>query len=312
MSFRFLPAFQATYKSVWVLLLLLAVLIVSNSAYSQQSDEHSIDFIKILQYAKLAESTYQTESVIRKQAYSKNYSLTHYGFIPGIGIAYFLITDDLAKKQILAVRGTSNIENAFVDVALKLTVDKYTGIPLHNGFSQAAQAIYAEIKSQLKTDYVIDTTGHSLGGAVAVILAMYMDVDKYKVGSVITFGQPKVTNVFGAGKFQYLDMTRVVTPRDLVPLVPFLDPVDINDIDIYWHLGREIVLQEGNVYSVLQGSGSMMRATKFTQEPLSEKNLVNHQMTLYLKMLETKISNAKQVPFKHSLNLFNLFGGDEK
>ncbi len=297
------------FKQCVIFLVLL--LGMQNLVLAEQVDQDIIDFKDLQHYAKLSAIAYETETTVRQQSFSDDYKLTHYGVIPAMEIAYFLLTDHTARKQQLVVRGTSNVENAFVDVALKLTMDKYTGVPLHNGFSQAALAIYSQVKAELNRDYIISTTGHSLGGAVAVILAMYLDADKYQTGHSVTFGQPKVTNVAGADKFRHLNITRVVTPRDLVPLVPFIDPMDINDIDIYWHLGKEIVLQEGDSYSVLQGVGSMMRATRFTQKPLSEDNLKNHQMVLYLSMLENKVLNAQQVPFTHSLNLFNLFGGEK-
>ena len=238
----------------------------------------------------------------------KNYTLSHYSSIPDIEISYFLLTNELSKTHIIAVRGTSNIENAFVDIALKLTMDEHVGIRLHNGFSQAAQAIYKEIKPKINADYLINTTGHSLGGAVALILAMYLDNDDFNTGQVITFGQPKVTNIPGANKFQHLNITRVVTPKDLVPLVPPFDPVDIKNLDIYWHTGREVILFPDTTYATLQGISSMLRATKFTQEPLSENNLKNHRMTLYIELINKKIPSAKLVPFKNDFNLFNLFG----
>lgn len=272
--------------------------------------QHPVDFEEIKQYAIFSDFTYLTASDIRKLNFSKNYSLSHYGNIPEIKISYYLITNDITKTQIIAVRGTSNIENAIVDVALKLTLDRHAAVYLHNGFSQAAQAIYTDIQPHLKSDYVISSTGHSLGGAVALIIAMYLDVDKFVTGQIVTFGQPKVTNIAGANTFKHLNVTRVVTPKDIVPLVPPFDPVDFNNLDIYWHLGKELILLAGTDFSILEGLNSMIRATKFTQEPLDENNLKNHQMTLYLQMLDNKIPTARMIPFKNSLNLFNSFGSD--
>ena len=293
--------------------LVLVIISVTGKVFATaQSPHDSINFRVIKEYAGFSNATYKTESQIREFSSIKKYTLTHYSNIPEIEVSYFLATNDIAKTQIIAVRGTSNVENAIVDVALKLTPDKIAGVRIHNGFSQAAQAIYKEIKPQLKTDYVINTTGHSLGGAVALILAMYMDIDKFNIGHVITFGQPKVTNIAGANRFQNLNVIRVVTPKDLVPLVPPIDPVDINNIDIYWHLGKEVILLPDTNYAVLEGINSMLRATKFTQEPLSENNLANHQMSLYIALVDKKLSSAKLVPFKTSLNLFNLFGSEEQ
>ncbi|MDA3868897.1 MAG: lipase family protein, partial [Gammaproteobacteria bacterium] len=240
------------------------------------------------------------------------YRLSHYSNIPEIEVSYFLVTDDVAKTQIIAVRGTSNVENAMVNAALKLTLDRHLGIRLHNGFSQSARAIYAEIKPLLKTDHVISVTGHSLGGAVALILAMHLDVDDFTVGKVITFGQPKVTNIAGTNAFKHLDVIRVVTPKDLVPLVPPFDPMDLYDLDIYWHSGRELILLADSTYALLEGVNSLLRATRFTQELLNDKNLQDHQMPLYMLLLDKKIPAASLVPFTNSFNLFNLFGAEEK
>jgi len=289
----------------------LIIIGITGTAFADTDPtQKSVNFSEINKYAIFSSTAYQKSPAIGQNGSLKNYKISHYNNIPGFEISYFLATNDVTKSQVIAVRGTSNIENALVDIALELTTDKRTGIRLHNGFSQTAQAIYSEIKSQIKTDYVIDTTGHSLGGAVALILAMYLDTDNFNVGKVVTFGQPKVTNIAGANKFQHLNIIRVVTAKDLVPLVPPFDPVDLKNIDIYWHPGKEVILLADNTYAIIEGIESMMRAIKFTQEPLSENNLQNHQMNQYLKMVAKKIPSARLVPFNNSFNLFNLFGSE--
>lgn len=272
--------------------------------------QNPVNFSEIYNYAHFSSAVYRTIPNIDKVNSLQDFTITHYGNIPGFEITYILATNEASKKQVIAVRGTSNVENAFIDIALKLVQDNHTGIRLHNGFSQAASAIYTEIKPILKNDYVINTTGHSLGGAVAVILAMYMDMDNYKIGKVVTFGQPKLTNISGANKFKHLNLIRVVTQKDIIPLIPPLDPVDLNDLDIYWHPGTEVILLPENTYAITEGIESMLRAIKFTQEPLSEKNLENHQMSLYMTMLKTKLTSSRLVPFKSSLNLFNWFDSE--
>ena len=189
-------------------------------------------------------------------------------------------------------------------------VDQNTGAALHQGFAYAAKQVYAELKPLLKPDYKIQVTGHSLGGAVAVILAMYLDSDDFNIGQVVTFGQPKVTNLSGADKFKHINLIRIVTPHDLVPLAPPFDPLDIRNLDVYWHAGREVILLPGTQYAILEGTDSMLRATKFTQKPLSQDNLGHHQMSLYLELIQTKTTASELVPYKTDLNLFNLFGSD--
>jgi hypothetical protein len=131
---------------------------------------------------------------------------------------------------------------------------------------------------------------------------MYLQNDGYQMERIVTFGQPKVTNITGSKKLDSLEIWRVVTPRDLVPLVPPLEMADINNLNIYWHSGREIILLEGKQYSIATGIDSMLRATKFLAEPLSEKNLQHHMMSHYLALIEAKTSDAEWIPYKNDFS----------
>jgi triacylglycerol lipase len=265
-------------------------------------------FTDIKLYADMANAAYMPEQDAQKIITAHGYQIDHYSSVPGVEVNYFIATNDTLKQHIIAVRGTANVENAIVDISLKLLPNEHTKIALHQGFAQAAEGIYKALLPALNKDYEISLTGHSLGGAVAVILAMYLDMDKYNLGPIITFGQPKVTNVGGALVFGHLDVTRVVTSQDLVPLVPPLDMMDINSVDIYWHLGKEIVLLEGSDYASLEGVKSMMRATKIINTSLSQENLEHHKMTGYLEHITRKSEESKLVPYDTSIDLFKLFG----
>lgn len=290
------------------LALILLILCPGKQIIAEQSSKPIIDFIDIKQQAVLSNAAYLSENRISQSGLPAGYSLDLYHNIADIQISFFLASNEELNTQTIAIRGTSNIENAMLDLALKLVLDKTTNLYLHQGFSDAARQVFSELKPFLKDGYQINTTGHSLGGAVALILAAMLEGDGFKVNQVVTFGQPKVTNLSGAAKFQHLNIVRVVTPEDLVPLVPLFDPLDINNLDIYWHAGKELILLEGNQYAILQGVNSMLRATRFTQQALTEANLQHHQMQVYLQLLETKLETAEEVVYETSLNLFNLFG----
>jgi len=141
---------------------------------------------------------------------------------------------------------------------------------------------------------------------VAVVIGMYLDSRGYKVDQIDTFGQPKVTNIPGSMKFSHLNILRFVTPDDLIPLVPPLDPMDLDNIDIYWHLGQEVILLPGQDYSRIGVLNSMMRATKIVTSKLGEKNLNQHRMTTYLQAIESKLQAAEEVPFKGDITVQDL------
>lgn len=294
------------FKFVLLLLILCSGIQVS----AAQDSTQKFDFIDIRQQALLASAAYLPENKIRNSVLPPGYTLDLYHNLADIQISFMLASNEALNTQTIAVRGTANIENAMVDLALKLVLDKSINISLHRGFSNAARQLYNELKPFLKKDYRINTTGHSLGGAVALILAAMLDDDGFKVNQVITFGQPKVTNLSGASSLDSLDIIRVVTPKDIIPLLPLFDPLDFNNLDIYWHAGKELILLDGNQYAVLQGVNSMLRATRFTQQPLNEANLQHHQMQVYLQLIDAKIETAEEVDYENSFNLFNLFGNE--
>ncbi|MCK4825863.1 lipase family protein [bacterium] len=265
------------------------------------------DFATIKKYGLLASAAYEGRAEAQASCESQGYEFTYYGTASGVEVAYFLGTNHANRTQIIAVRGTANVENAFVDADFKLMLDEHTSNMLHSGFAASSAAVYKSVKSKLKRNYTINTTGHSLGGAVAMVLAMYLDQDEFKVGKVITFGQPKVTNITGAKRYNFMNITRVVTPKDVVPLVPPFDPTDIKNADLYWHSGEELILLQGEEYSVASGIPSMLRTVQFFKETPGEQNLQNHFMTLYLDLIEKKVASAKKVPYKTGISLFDMF-----
>ena len=73
----------------------------------------------------------------------------------------------------------------------------------------------------LYPDYAVKTTGHSLGGAIAQLIAMMLTKKGYQV-SMINFGQPRVgDDAYAAFVEQKLPkMWRHVHHKDTVPHIP--------------------------------------------------------------------------------------------
>jgi hypothetical protein len=57
--------------------------------------------------------------------------------------------------------------------------DRQLDIDLHTGFYLAAEDVYQAIAPHLHKNYQTRLTGHSLGGAIAVILMMFLKEENY-------------------------------------------------------------------------------------------------------------------------------------
>lgn len=264
----------------------------------------SIDFLNLQAKAQLSALAYEQPNKIIQTLENMGYQLIRQSQLPETQVSYFLVKKK--NEQVLVVRGTANLENVLVDLDMKLKLDSQLNIQLHQGFALAAQAIYQDVKLSLDSSTPIITTGHSLGGAVALILAMHLANDEYPLTQSMTFGQPKVTNVTGASQFSNLAVTRVVTPLDMVPLVPALSPLQLQELDIYWHIGEEVILMAGQEYAITGGLKSMLRASKFIDKAPDESNFEDHKMNRYLHLIQQKIEGAKQVPYVTGINLFGF------
>jgi hypothetical protein len=141
----------------------------------------------------------------------------------------------LAKSQasdgaepilILAFRGT---ETVYADIKADLRADLIRdpdGHRVHRGFYEAFHAVKAEIEKDLSQHKGLPVyiTGHSLGGALAILAAKYIASDS--LGACYTFGGPRV------GDFNFADsiktpIYRVVNAADGVPRVPPSWAVDV-------------------------------------------------------------------------------------
>ncbi|MFC0050462.1 lipase family protein [Rheinheimera tilapiae] len=97
----------------------------------------------------------------------------------------------------------------------------------HQGFSAQANVILADLKAQHPTaglERSLWITGHSLGGALAVLLALQLSkISGFKLAGLVTFGQPKVgdAQLTQAITQQLLPFyRRYVNQRDIVPKLP--------------------------------------------------------------------------------------------
>jgi len=144
-------------------------------------------------------------------------------------VAFEVIQDN--GISIIVIRGTANTSNMLSDIDIRLVSDARTGIRLHKGFRDVAVNImqiidtsttsskFNVVQAQTLTyplEHTVHVTGHSLGGAVAQIIGMWLH-KRGKNVQVFSYGSPKVSD-------QVLDSQpthwRVVRLSDPIPLSP--------------------------------------------------------------------------------------------
>jgi len=143
-------------------------------------------------------------------------------------VAFEVIQDN--GISIIVIRGTANEANVLSDIDVRLVSDARTGIYLHKGFRDAAITIMQIIDTATKTgravpsnqlqyplEHTVHVTGHSLGGAVAQIIGMWLH-KRGKNVQIYSYGSPKVSDqVLSGGQPTHW---RVVRRSDPIPFTP--------------------------------------------------------------------------------------------
>ena len=127
---------------------------------------------------------------------------------------------------ILALRGT---EAELADIKADLKVDLITVSgeqKVHHGFYDAFNAVKSDIEDDLAKHrgVPIYVTGHSLGGALAILATKFLASDS--LGACYTFGGPRVGNSLFADDIK-TPIYRIVNAADGVPRVPPSWGVDV-------------------------------------------------------------------------------------
>jgi len=135
-----------------------------------------------------------------------------------------------AEEIFVVFRGTNSLRDWLTDAQVR-RVAPMTSMELggvHRGFDKAAVTVLESIlghASALRDQQqrALTITGHSLGGALAMVAAMYLEDREEPVNEVITFGQPRVGD--GGWRHGYNHLLghttwRVVNDTDAITRLP--------------------------------------------------------------------------------------------
>ena len=98
--------------------------------------------------------------------------------------------------SIIVFRGTDNVKNIISDIDLRpFKDDGLGGVYIHRGFRDAAMFTLNDIDKKYELEETVFLTGHSLGGAIAQIVGLWLDQRGHYV-QIYTFGSPKISTTF--------------------------------------------------------------------------------------------------------------------
>ena len=184
--------------------------------------ELDVETQRRLVFAKFSKYAYFNQDEARTSAKVEGFPKTEFVDIDGAQAYVFYNKTDL----IIACRGTQpgDMNDIYADLEV-FKADSVTGNKIHQGFKEEVDKIYDtvyEIVSRRGLGKKIWCCGHSLGGAMATILAQRLEFSGgYDVVALYTYGSPRAGGpVFRAWCEKHLNHQRFVNNNDVVPCVP--------------------------------------------------------------------------------------------
>jgi hypothetical protein len=231
---------------------------------------------------------------------------------------YIVWTNNATREQVIAVRGTNDLEDWEANIHFRPVADAILKVNVHAGFYSYAQKVYESLTTihpdLLRRDYTIYAAGHSLGGAVAMLTALYFYVQEpyqYKVAGVYTFGQPRVFDNRGATSWPDFarNVYHVENCYDPVPLVPIgddvfhfflIDPLATNiERRQYQHMGHEILLLDPGLYwmnNENEVDRNLLSDLQIVYQDLRSGYRTNHSIDMYISRLWALRGNGTAIP----------------
>ncbi|PSW19982.1 DUF2974 domain-containing protein [Photobacterium sanctipauli] len=129
--------------------------------------------------------------------------------------------------------------NEAIQVELAQSMDRHNQSPTHTIYQQIESVLLPLIQSGKK----ISLTGHSSGGAMAVLVAHRLfQHQPDSIKRIVTFGQPATG--FWNFKERYPLHQRTYRICCDLDIVTFLPPIPL----MFWHVGKMLWLHDGKIY----------------------------------------------------------------
>lgn len=192
---------------------------------------------RAMEMAEVAHIAYQDVDSVVQKMHDRGYDKFYY--FDREDTQAFLIGN--AKSLILIFRGTEPKSVQDWITNSQIAKVKACSGRVHAGFWNSCQSVWSEIESevqrlrqQLPSPPPLFLTGHSLGGALAILAAAQLNLCGHQVNGVYTFGCPRIGDRHFAMQYnrKLYDCTfRLVNHRDIVAQLP---PNELG----YTHVGQ--------------------------------------------------------------------------
>ena len=255
--------------------------VISAATFDFYNDGYALENAAIL--ADFCNLAYFEPIFIQRQLAERGYSSFKWIGSQNSDTQVFLTQKE--GYQIICFRGTESLKDIITDLRVNKT-DAFDGKgKVHSGFHNAVDDVYKKIEQAININRKIIVTGHSLGGALAQLMAYRLAVNKYQVSGIYTYGSPRVGNSefkteYDArlAKKTYLHINN----KDLVTSIPF-------EILGYRHLGAiERTFNENHKITLKNKEGAFIKPTinrRFDELDLSLQQELQHQMDLATKSM---------------------------
>jgi hypothetical protein len=199
----------------------------------------NVDFSRITPLAKAAlDLTDRNAGLISDETFHRRHREAADVQLHEVGpTTYALLFEIQGHAQVIALSGTTSIENNVYNLNVELVTDPVVGGAVHAGYRELALLILDDVRLRLRPDQPVTLVGFSQGGAVAALLPLWLLANGWSIDQIITLGQPKVTDAGFAGRLALLPVIRLISGDDVIPGYPRAAG--------YSHFGRAIELLDG-------------------------------------------------------------------
>jgi len=220
------------------------------------------------------------------------------------GTQAFLAKRESDKMAVLSFRGTQTeglTLETFFDVFTDLYAAMHTdeaGIKTHKGFQIAFQKVEVEILQQIHgiENYGLYITGHSLGGALALIATSAINAEN--LGACYTFGSPKVGNEEFDDKIK-VPIYRVINSYDVVPFLPFTRIM----LPLFWLISKKIKNDKVKIlienFKEYQHHGDMRFLTNVSSNKDAKALSEYDELKRSLHLLRLSFAETKDMGVQH-------------